>query len=134
MNINMIPPGTVVGISYDFYEHLGVLGDYNVRSERSVISASWRHGQVIEEGLTQFADGRKVRIIGYLGTSPGWEVLARARAMLGAPYRLLAWNCDHHVRYAHGLSLVSPQVRRAIGTLAVGMAAVAILVQLARSR
>lgn len=134
VNINTIPPGTVVGVSYDLYDHVGVIGDWDVQAERTVISASRQHGKVIEEVVTQFADGQKVRVLGYLGSIPSSAVLARARAMLGRRYRLLTWNCDHLVRYAHGLSAVSPQIWRAIGGLTVGIAAIAIMVQLIRNR
>ena len=134
MNINMIPDAMVISVDYGFYNHVGLLGEARPYAERSVVSASWQQGKVVEESVSQFADGRVVRIVGYPGALPPWLVLMRARAMLNTPYRLLAWNCDHLVHHAHGLSPNSPQIRQAVGAVAFGVVALAFLAHVARSR
>lgn len=50
----------------------------------------------------------------------GYEylVIASARALIGRPYDLLAFNCEHYANLVHGKK-ESPQVQRAIGFLAV---------------
>src|SRR5258708_38087806 len=50
-----------------------------------------------------------VGIGNYLGTLPPWRVLARAREIAGRPYNAATWNCEHFVRYCHGLQPESPQ-------------------------
>lgn len=88
-----------------------------------VISGSGRAGAVCEESWDAFADSQVVNIDGYPSTLPSWDVLLRARRLIGIRYRLFDRNCDHVVAVAHGLKPESPQVA---GTVAI--AAIAALV------
>lgn len=92
-----------------------------------VISGSARAGQVCEEPWDAFADGKQVQNNGYPSRLPVWEVLRRARALIGTRYHLFDFNCDHVVAVAHGLKSESPQV-------ALTLAATAILVALLAAR
>ena len=83
-------------------------------SQRLAIGAAW-----VEEPLSQFANGKNPRIVNYPGTLPPQIVLARARSYLYSEYRLFSWNCEHFVRYAHGLKMTSPQISRAVALCAI---------------
>ena len=57
-----------------------------------------------------FAADRAVYTEGYPSNLPSVEVLRRVRALIGKPYNLLRWNCEHLTSYAHGLEPASPQL------------------------
>lgn len=117
--IRSLPEGIVVSVDMGLYRHPGILTEARPTSERSVISASWRLQSVAEEPVSQFAAGRTLRVEGYLGELPPEQVLIRARAALGEPYDLFTRNCEHFVRYAHGLVPKSPQLLTAAGIAAI---------------
>lgn len=124
------PPGTVVSVPIVlWYRHRGVVSDRWHRGKPTVISGSGRAGSVCEESWDAFADGQVVNIDGYPSTLQPWDVLLRARRLIGTRYRLFDWNCDHVVAVAHGLKSESPQVA---GTVAI--AAIVALVLAASSR
>lgn len=125
MNINTVPPGTVLMVDCQWFWHTGILTEALPGRERTVISASSEHGEVIEQSVAAFAAGREVRVEGYLGSLPPEHVLVRARAMLGKRYDLLVSNCEHFVRYAHGLVPISPQLWKALGVAAVCLVVIA---------
>ncbi|MCG7980275.1 MAG: lecithin retinol acyltransferase family protein [Candidatus Thiodiazotropha taylori] len=67
-----------------------------------------------EEKEEIFADGCKIKIHGYPSQLPPFVVLRKARNKLGTKYDVFKWNCEHFVRWAHGLKPESPQLQVAI--------------------
>jgi hypothetical protein len=123
-------PGSVVSSPLPLWlRHRGVVSDRWHRGKPMVISGSARAGCVCEESWDDFADGQPVKEEGYPSALPPWEVLRRVRSLIGTPYRLFDWNCDHVVAVAHGRKPESPQL---VGTAAI--AAVVALVLAASSR
>lgn len=126
------PAGTVVGAPVDVggveVVHVGlVTGALDWRTgDAMVISASKKHGRVVEEPMHDFSGGREVAAQGHLqSVVPPWEAIHRARSDLGQNWNLFGNNCEHFVRRWIGLPEVSPQLAVGIAatlTLAGGMA------------
>lgn len=89
----------------------------------TVIANSRKHGRVVEYSLEEFSEGKDVFTHGRFGNLGPMEIESRARSQLGRRYDLLSFNCEHFVRYAHGVPPVSKQVLGAIA-LAIGAALV----------
>jgi hypothetical protein len=122
----MLVPGTVVSVPLLLvFRHKGVVSDRRPGGKSLVISSSARAGGVAEESWETFAGGQIVTSEGYPSNLPPYEVLGRARLLIGSRYDLFAWNCDHLTRYAHGLEPKSPQIVAAllIAAVAIGVAA-----------
>lgn len=77
-----------------------------------VVSASARRGGVFEEPLEVFAQGGAPYRPAIARLLPRESVVARARARIGRPYRLLTDNCEHLVLHCLGHAPKSPQLRR----------------------
>lgn len=120
-------PGTVVSVTILlFYRHKGVVSDRWHHGKPMVISASARARSVREEPWDVFAQGGVVTVDGYPGRMPHWEVLRRARSLIGSAYDLFTRNCEHFVSYVHGLKPHSPQLAFTVGfALVVGLFAAA---------
>ncbi len=92
--------------------HVGLVGDAGPPwGPPSVISASKRTGLVLEEPWEDFSQGAPVRRLDLRGKLDPQQVLGRARSRLGQQWRLLFGNCEHFVRWAHGLPEESPQLQ-----------------------
>jgi hypothetical protein len=103
--------GTVVSIPIAlFYRHKGIVSDQWHGGKPMVFSTSARSGAVREESWDTFAQNRVVAVDGYPGNLSSLEVVRRARLLIGAPYDVLAKNCEHFVTHVHGLKPQSPQV------------------------
>jgi hypothetical protein len=115
------PPGAVVSVWRGFYHHVALLAEAPPGFERRVISLNPGPPgtQLREETVSEFARGKEVvvrstpRVL-----HPHW-VLARARSGQHPPYSWLEFNCDHFVRFAHGVPVESPQLQAwvAVGLL-----------------
>lgn len=112
LDIRSLPAGTVVRVSHGWYDHVALVGDRVVRGERTVFSFSAKAGGIVEEPYSVFASGREVSIDGYLGGLPSETVMQRARLKRGQGYSWTEFNCEHFVRYAHGVRVESPQLRK----------------------
>ena len=104
-----VSAGTVVKAGRGFYSHVGMLTGYNIAGQRLVLSHSPKG--IVEEPIDVFAEGNFVYAEGYLGKLNPSEVLVRARSQRGATYSLLGRNCEHFVRFAHGVAIESPQLQ-----------------------
>jgi hypothetical protein len=103
--------GTLVSIPIAlFYRHKGIVSDRWYGGKPMIISNSARSGGAHEESWDVFAEGGAVKVDGYPGGLPNFEVLSRAKSLINSKYDLLRWNCEHFVAYAHGLKPTSPQV------------------------
>lgn len=104
-------PGAIVTVwVFPFFRHKGIVSDRLLGGKPMVISNSARTGVVAEEPWDVFAAGQQVLVNAYPGCLLSAEVVNRARSRLGTKYRLLDWNCEHLVSFAHGLPPKSPQV------------------------
>lgn len=134
MSQRTLQPGDVVGayiwVGLVRVLHVGVVS-YNAHGRGTgVISNSLKHGKVTEERLEEFAKGGEVYYVGEIrGRLAGQTVVRRARSRLGEPYSLFSDNCEHFVRWAHGLTEESPQLQVgvAVGGLLAAVAAVAVI-------
>jgi hypothetical protein len=107
-----LPAGTVIRVNCGFYDHVAMLGDGVINGERSVLSfAAGTHG-LAEISLSAFAARRPINVDGYLSALPPGAVMQRARLKREATYSWLDFNCEHFVRYAHGLPIESPQLQQ----------------------
>lgn len=111
-NINpmTLHAGDILSTGRVGYRHFGLATGNYINGQPTVISNSGHHGKVVEESLEQFQGQGDIKVEGYWGTLPPHEVVARARERLGSNYYLFNWNCEHLVRYAHGLKPESPQI------------------------
>lgn len=111
-SILSLPTGTVIRVSHGWYDHVALIGDRLMNGERSVVAFSAKDGGLIEQSYSAFNLGRQVTSDGYLGQLPPAAVMQRARLKQGAPYSWLDFNCEHFVRYAHGVPIESPQLQQ----------------------
>lgn len=103
--------GTVLRVSHGWYYHVGLMGDRILHGEPSVLAFSADAKGYVEQPYSAFAFGRLVTIDGYLGSLPPAIVMQRARLKQGQAYSWTDFNCEHFVRYAHGVPIESPQLR-----------------------
>jgi hypothetical protein len=113
-------PGAIV--SADVPSGVGQLAHKGVVTEcigpdgyPTVIHASHHFGRVVETTMSVFAKRAvgPVRAEGYPGPLYASEVLARARARIGQPWKARQ-NCEHFVTGVHGLLPFSPQLHRKV--------------------
>lgn len=112
-------PGCVVAVnvttSVGVVSHKGILSDQ--RDEDGlpkVIHAAKFYGAIVESSMRDYMLKSVGPLVseGYPSAMPPGLVIARARALLGQPWRPWA-NCEHFAYYAHGLAAKSPQMRAA---------------------
>jgi hypothetical protein len=101
VNVYELPVGSVLRVSHGAYDHVGMVSDGYLYGERAIISLSGTYGRVIEEPYSSFSAGRVVQHEGYPGQLPPHVVVYRARALVGRPYSVTSFNCEHYVRCAH---------------------------------
>lgn len=93
-----------------------------------IYNASKRSGFVKLETWDVFTLGTgSATILGISGELAEHEVLTRAHSRLDEPWDLWSANCEHYVRWCHGLEVTSPQLRAGLG-VAVGVALVGAVV------
>ncbi len=111
-NIWALPAGTVIRVNCGFYDHVALLSDRWLGGERAVLSFSAQSCGLVEQCISTFAAGRDVTVDGYLGGLPPGTVMQRARLKQGQSYSWTKFNCEHFVRYAHGVPVESPQLQQ----------------------
>lgn len=107
-----LPAGTVLRVSHGWYDHVGLVSDRYKSGELAVVSFSATAGGLVEEPYSAYSRGQVVYVDGYFGSLPPGMVLQRARLKHGQPYSWTEFNCEHFVRYAHGVLIESPQLKR----------------------
>lgn len=107
-------PGTTVKIWCATYWHYGLIDQSGIR----VIHNSKKHGKVVRELLEAFASGAEVHICDEVFSRNVMAAIQRAEKAIGLRYDLWKANCEHFVRWAHGLEPTSPQLERALATAA----------------
>ena len=102
-------PGDVVAIPFGIgLSHYGI-----VTAAGTVISNSRKHGGVVEQSFTSFANGKRVRLCERTDALEGVVAATRARRVKGKPYRLTESNCAHLTRWSHRQRPTSIQVASA---------------------
>jgi hypothetical protein len=66
---------------------------------------------VVRQTLQEFALGRRIETSPISSRLSPHEIVRRAESLLGKPYNLLTWNCDHFVRAAVGHEPESQQLQ-----------------------
>lgn len=107
-----LPAGTVIRVNCGFYDHVALLSDRWIGGQRGVLSFSAQSCGLVEQCVSTFAAGRHVTVDGYLGGLPPGTVMQRARLKQGQSYSWTKFNCEHFVRYAHGVPVESPQLQQ----------------------
>lgn len=111
-NIWTLPAGTIIRVNCGLYDHVAILSDWPVNGERGVLSFSAQYGGLGEESISAFSARRTVTVDGYLGTTPPETVMRRARLKHDQAYSWTEFNCEHFVRYAHGVPIECPQLQK----------------------
>lgn len=102
--------GEIVSVPY-----AKVLRHYGIVTERgTVISNSRAGGGVIEQSLTVFQNGQRLRRHGGADVVNARQIEARARRALGNPYDLTGSNCIDFTRHTHKRRATPWQVGRAV--------------------
>ena len=104
-----LPAGEIVSIPFGVgFRHYGV-----VTARGTVISNSRAGGGVVEQSLTAFKNGKRLRRHGGKGDQHPFQIEARARRRLGRSYDLTGSNCIDFTRHTHRQSPTPWQVGRA---------------------
>lgn len=107
-------PGQTIGVRVGTVTHLGIVSNhFDEQGIPLIYSNSLRSGRVALEPLVVFKGPYEFATVAQPTNLPAWQVLARARRMLGMPWNLFTWNCEHFVFSAYGLPPQSPQLDRA---------------------
>lgn len=114
MRVRQFIPGTTVKIWCETYWHFGLIDQTGVR----VIHNSKKHGKVVRESLETFASGADAYVCDEVFSRNVTAAIQRAENALGLAYNLWRANCEHFVRWAHGLEPTSPQIQRALAIAA----------------
>jgi hypothetical protein len=98
--------------------HFGIFSGCDGAGEGWVIHASKDRMQVVEEPLPTFTEGWGVKV--EKRAEAGWShyVVASARELLGRPYDLVNFNCEHLASFAQDGTAESPQLKRGLWALA----------------
>jgi len=107
-------PGQIIGVRVGTVTHLGIVSDhFDEHGIPLIYSNSLRSGRVALEPLVEFKGPYEFATVAQPTNLPAWQVLARARHMLGMRWNLFTWNCEHFVFSAYGLPPQSPQLQAA---------------------
>lgn len=102
-------------------EHFGILtGRHLYGMSPSLISGQKIRQAVVEENPFRFSRGAPLYAHGIWSEQPWQQTIWNARSQLGKPYRLFSGNCEHFVRFCHGLPQESPQLQTGICGAIVG--------------
>ncbi len=131
-------PGTVIAVCYPMYKHFAIVSDRLDKTNHlpKLISLSYRTGKVEEEPWHVVVGDKSIKKSFIHGKLPKQAVLARARTCIDKDvrYELFTFNCEHFVRYAHGLPIESIQVKRAFYGAAAGAVSCLLLPKLTIAR
>ena len=117
-------PGTIVYVWFlGLFRHKGLVSNRWHNGKPMVIANSVASGGVAEIPWDDFTTGLTCYREGYPSNLHPLEVLYNARQMIGQPYSVAAFNCEHFVYKAHGQQPRSPQFAAvaALATIALGV-------------
>ena len=119
LNLTTLAPGTIIAVRYSMYKHFAIVSDRldvkNTKLLPMLISLSHRTGIIKEEPWNTVVGDKCIELSSISGQYSSSQVLSRARKCMNhnLRYNLLYFNCEHFVRYAHGLPMESTQVKQA---------------------
>lgn len=102
-----VQPGTPLKVSYGYWHELIADGQY-------VIHNSKQHGKVVRQPFHEVAKDNTIYVCDEVQVTDYEAAVRKARLAIGLAYDLWSQNCQHFVRWAHGLVPESPQVQQAI--------------------
>ena len=113
--------GSIVSKRKGLFQHFALISDSRAGGMVWVIETSPEFG-VIERPYWEFCGNHPIQQHGFPGGLHRREVMERARSLVGQPYDAINNNCEHFVRWCHGLERESPQLKRfvALGAVAIG--------------
>ena len=98
--------GDKLAAHHPLYDHVGAL-NYDGR----VWACSNKFNGVRLVTLEQFAGGKKISNLGFVGNHSRDQVLANYEALAGNGYNLLSKNCEHIDNFVRGLGYYSRQLQ-----------------------
>ncbi len=115
-------PGTIVYTLFlGVFRHKGVVSNRWWNGKPMVIANSLATRGVAEVTWDDFTAGQQGFVEGYPSNLSPLEVLYNARCMIGQPYNVASFNCEHFVAACHGQQPSSPQVVTVVVLAAVGL-------------
>lgn len=99
--------GTTVRLDFGIFYHYGIIDDLG-----GVIHNSKKKGCVKQESLEEFSEGRAIEVAENIKGEDPLLSVERAKQLINAPYSLFTLNCEHFVRYVHGMEKESRQIQR----------------------
>jgi hypothetical protein len=132
----LLTPGTVIAIRYLMYKHFAIVSDRKTNNMPNLISLSYRSKGVLEESWQTVVGDRAVEQSSIMGNYSNENVLSNARRCINKniKYKLLTFNCEHFVRYIHGLPIESVQVKQTLYGAILGATSCALLPNLTIAR
>ena len=133
----LLTPGSVIAVRYPMYKHFAIVSDKNDDEDMpNLISLSYRNHGVKEESWNTVVGSHNFETSLIQGSDSTKVVLSRARSCIGRSikHQLLTFNCEHFVRYAHGLTVESVQVKNTLRGAALGVASCIVLPNVTLSR
>ena len=138
---NQLSPGSVIAVRYPMYKHFAIVSDNHIgtngnKDMPNLISLSYRTQGVQEESWDTVVGNRSIEKSLIQGNDSTNIILSRARSCIGKSikYQLFTFNCEHFVRYAHGLPIESIQVKRTLNGAALGFASCVLVPNLTIAR
>lgn len=115
-------PGTIVYTLFlGVFRHKGIVSNRWCNGKPMVIANSQITRGVAEVAWDTFTAGNAWHIEGYPSNLSPFEVLYRARSLIGQPYNIAASNCEHFVYRCHGQQQNSPQVAAILFVAVLGL-------------
>lgn len=99
----------VVTVPWMIFRHRGLMVTFP-DGQQWVYANSPASG-VGRQTLAEFSLGRKIETSPISSLLSPHEIVIRAESMIGKPYNLFTWNCDHFVAAALGREPESPQLQ-----------------------
>lgn len=81
------------------YIHYGIVTGHN-----KVTHNSKKHGYVLEQSLYEFTGNKRIRVCNQITSKNKLLAVFRAKSRMGERYDLEHFNCEHLVKYAHGIN------------------------------
>lgn len=109
-------------------KHVGVCAGFHpVSGEPLVAHNSQRFGGVRMSPISEFSEGRKVKVYPQSTPRSPETIQQRIRELLGKPYNVLSFNCEHFVSEVQQGRARSPQLALWFGAVLIGGAVALVL-------
>lgn len=114
--MNLQPGDVVERMGFLGTRHKGIFAGWD-RGGRGLVVHNAKNEFVKWDFLQNFAAGLPVKISSRVARNPYEQrlIVKRAQSLLGRPYQLLSFNCDHFVTYAQTGKAQSSQLQAFAG-------------------